>query len=103
MTTADPVTFIPAPVSEVGAEIGRNVTADLLAALPEILRRSRLGCYMDDGAVVRETGLTKRQLRHLRATRQIPFTKRGKTIRYKTEDVFAYMDAGHIPARPLAP
>lgn len=103
MQIPDSVALLPAPVSQIGAEVGRAAAADLLATLPEILRRSRLGEYMTDEEVERETGLSKRQLRHLRSTRQIPYTKRGQTVRYKTAEVFAFMDAGRIPARDPIP
>ena len=99
MQFPDSVALIPAPVADLGAEIGKATAHDLLATMPEILRRSRLGEYMTDDDVVRECQLSKRQLRHLRDTRAIPYHKRGRTIRYRTAEVFAYMDAGRIPAR----
>ncbi len=103
MQIHEPLALIPAPVSEIGLELGRVASADLLATMPEIIRRSRFGEYMTGGQVEAETGLSSRQLRHLRSTRQIPYTKRGQTIRYKTSEVFAFMDAGRIPARDPIP
>ena len=98
------IALIPAPVPEIASEIGKATAHDLLATMPEILRRSRLGTYMDDEQLAHETGLSKRQIKHLRDTRQLPFVKRGKrTIRYKTSDVFAFMEAGRIPARVPIP
>ncbi|OZC04033.1 helix-turn-helix domain-containing protein [Rubricoccus marinus] len=103
MQFPDSIALIPASVAEIGAEIGKSTASDLLATLPEILRRSRLGEFMTDAEVTRETGLSKRQLRHLRSERRLPYVKQGQTIRYRTSEVFAFMDAGHVPARPPTP
>ncbi len=100
MQIPDAVAFLPAPVADLGAKIGQTTAHDVLATLPEAIRRAQLGEYLTDEDVIRETKLSKRQLRHLRDTRQIPYVKRGgRTIRYRTADVFAYMEAGRIPAR----
>ena len=97
--SANPVALFPAPVADVAAEIGATLSGDLLPILTEAIRRANLGEYLDDEGVMRECQLTKRQIRHLRDTRQISFHKAGRTIRYKTADVFAFMEAGRIPAR----
>ena len=103
MQVSDPVAFFPAPVSQLGAELGRTAAADVLATLPEILRRSRLGVYLTDDEVTHETGLSRRQLRHLRDSRRLAFCKQGRTIRYRTADVFAFLDAGFVPVRGDVP
>lgn len=103
MQVDSPIALLPAPVADLSAEIGKATAHDLLATMPEILRRARLGEYMTDEEVERETGLSKRQLRHLRDSRQIAFHKRGRVVRYKTVEVFAFMEAGRIPARDPLP
>ncbi len=103
MQVGNPIALIPASVSEIGAEIGRATAHDLLATMPEILRRSRLGQYLTEDQACEETGLSRRQLRHLRSERRVPFTKRGRVILIKTSDLFDYIEAGRVPARDPVP
>ena len=95
----DPVALFPAPVADVAAEIGATLSVDLLPLLTEAVRRANLGEYLDDEGVMHELSISKRQLRHIRDSRQLDFQKRGRLIRYKTADVFAFMEAGRIPAK----
>ena len=100
MNLADQIALFPAPIDVIGDVAGQKAADVLLAAMPEIIRRGRLGEYLDADGVGSETGLTRRQLRHLRDTRQLGFYQRGRTILYRTAEVFAYIDAGRVPARP---
>ena len=103
MELPDSIAFLPAPVSQIGAEIGRATAQDLLATMPEILRRARLGEYLTEDQACEESSITRRQLRHLRSSRQIPYIKRGRVVLVKTTDLFDYIEAGRIPARePVA-
>ena len=99
MQFPDAVALLPAAVADLGAEIGKATSQDILATVPEIMRRGRLGAFLTDEQLAHETGLSKRQIKHLRDTRQITYVKRGRTIRYPTREVFEFMDAGRIPAR----
>lgn len=99
MQTDNRLALFPAPVSEIGLEIGTVAAATILAALPELIRRSRLGEFLDAEGVERETGLSRRQIRHLRDTRQLAFYKRGRVILFKTEEVLEFVAAGKVPAR----
>jgi len=82
--------------------IERPLAASLLAVLPEAMRRARLGEYLTDAQAQQETGLTKRQLRYLREQRRVPYRSVGKTILYRTEELFSLIETGHVPARDLA-
>ena len=92
--------LFPAPLGDVAAQLGDHTADRLLDVLPEVIRRSRHGEFMNDEQAQVETGLTKRQLRHLRETRQIEFVKRGRLVLYPTRALFSALDAGRVPARP---
>ena len=100
MHLPDQLALIPTTVSELGIEIGKATATDLLAVMPEILRRARLGEYLSAEGAEQETGLTRRQLRHLRDTRKLGYYKHGRVILYRTEELLAFIEAGSVPARP---
>ena len=101
MNLSEQIVFFPAPADVIGDAVGQKAADVLLATMPEIIRRGRLGEYLDAEGVEQETGLTRRQLRHLRATRQLGFYPRGRKILFKPAAVFAYIDAGRVAARPI--
>lgn len=103
MLTDHRLALFPASVPEIGLEIGHVAAATILASLPELIRRSRLGEFLDAEGVERETGLSRRQIRHLRDTRQLAFYKRGRLVLYRTEEVLDFIAAGKVPARPDVP
>jgi hypothetical protein len=99
MRSPEEVVFSPIPLEALAERVERPVAESLLAALPEAVRRARLGEYLNDEQAQEETGLTKRQLRHLRERRRIPYRVVGRTILYRTDELFALIDAGKVPAR----
>jgi len=100
---SDALALFSAPLSAVGAEVGRAVSHDLLATLPEAIRRGRLGEYLNDQQVQAEVGLSARQIRYLRERRAIPFNKVGRVVLYPTTELFRLIDAGKVPVREAAP
>lgn len=96
----DPIALYPGSIKEVSDEVARRLFPQILAALPEVLRRARYGVYMDQSEVCRELSISPRALRYLRETRRLNYSRVGKTIRYKADDVFGYLDAGEVPAQP---
>ena len=96
----DPIALYPGSIEEVSDEVARRLFPKLLETLPEAIRRSRYGVYMDESEVCRELSISPRALRYLRETRRLSYSRVGKTIRYKAADVFGYLDAGRVPARP---
>lgn len=99
MPTDNRLALFPASVPEVSLEIGHAAAAIILASMPEMIRRSRLGEFLDAEGVERETGLSRRQIRHLRDTRQLTFYKRGRLVLYRTQEVLDFVNAGKVPAR----
>ena len=104
MQTASDLLLATIPVEELADRTAQPVTQALLSALPEAVRRARLGAYLNEEQAQVETGLTKRQLRYLRTQRRIPFRKVGaRTILYNTLELFEAIDAGTVPARDPLP
>lgn len=75
------------------------VVEQMMAVLPEIIRRSRLGEYLTDKEAQAETGLSARQLRNLRDKRRIEYNRVGRAVLYRTESLLAAIDEGRIPVR----
>ena len=93
------VALFPAPVPDMARALGSEIQAGLVPTLVETLRRSRLPEYLDGDGAQRELSVDERQLRYLRETRRLPFIKRGRLIRYRTADLFAWMEEARVEAK----
>ena len=91
--------LVPNSLDDIAEALAERVLAQVRSEYPEIARRSRLGPFMSDKKSTEETGLTKRQLRHLRATNRIDYVKRGRVVLNDTASLFAYLDEGRVRAR----
>ena len=98
-TDALPEVLSRLSVEELARRLGKQATEALLTDMPEMIRRGRLGEYLNDNQAQEETGLSKRQLRYLREERRIPYHKNGRTILYRTSELFALINEGRVPAR----
>lgn len=96
---AQPPVLYSSSQEDLAASVRAEVRTVMLELLPEAFRRSRLGAYLNDEEAGRESGLTKRQLRHLRQTGRITFVKRGQLLLYPTDEFFRWLDEGRVPAR----
>lgn len=53
--------------------------------------------YIDEKEVSRITGISVHTLRNSRAeARGIPYSKIGRSVRYRMSDVLAFMEAGRV-------
>lgn len=93
------IVLVPKTFGDIAEVVVDQLMARVRDEYPEVARRSRLGLYMNDDQATQETGLTKRQLRHLRAENKIEFVKRGRIILYDTASLLAYLDKGRIRTR----
>ncbi len=96
MEVQAPIALFPASVGDVAREMGKTLGPDLVPALTEAVRRLQLGRYLSEEETMRETGLSKRQLRYLREKRRLPFVKHGRIVLYPATDLFAWLDAGRV-------
>lgn len=99
METSSALVLSSVPLADLAAQVASPTAEALLAALPEAVRRARLGTYVNDAEAQAETGLTKRQLRYLREQRRIEYRLVGKTLLYPTARLFELIDAGTVVRR----
>ncbi|PAP75072.1 helix-turn-helix transcriptional regulator [Rubrivirga marina] len=79
------------------AEAVRPAVADALTdALPEVLRRASIPTYLSRQEVLALTGWSDRHLSYLQSEGQIPFLKRGRTVRFRADDIEAYLMEGYV-------
>lgn len=87
------------PVDTLAERVSEPTAEALLRTLPEAVRRSRLGSYLNNKEAQAETGLSKRQLRYLREQRRVEYRLVGRTVLYPTSSLFDLIDAGTVPTR----
>lgn len=73
--------------------------AALKEQLPEVIRRATTKAYMTKPELMELTGWSSRQVEYKKSQRSIPFVRQGRLVLFPTEDVFAYLDEGYVPAR----
>jgi hypothetical protein len=79
--------------------VREETTRALQASLTSALRSAISKPYLTNQEVSELTGWTKRQLAHKRASGALPFLKRGRTIWYRAEEVYSWLEEGHVPAK----
>lgn len=99
MPAAPDLVLTNMPIEALAERVSEPATAALLRTLPEAVRRSRMGSYLNDKEAQAETGLSKRQLRYLREQRRIEYRLVGRTVLYPTQELFEQIDAGTVAAR----
>ena len=84
--------------------------SELIEALSPVLRRlvresllleltrNDSKSFLTQDEVSELTGWSKRQLAYKRQTRSIPYCKRGRTVWYRAEDVYDWIEEGYVPA-----
>ncbi len=100
MLTNDLNTALQAVILTAVSEAVRPAVAEALEqALPEILRRAALPAFLTRKQVMEMTGWSERKLAYLQAEQRIPYSKRGRSVLYRTADVEAYLGEGYVPAK----
>ncbi len=67
--------------------------------LPHIIRRAITKAYLTKPELMELTGWSSRQVEYKKSKREIPFVRQGRLVLFPTEEVFAYLDNGLVPAR----
>ena len=75
------------------------VEAALTRALPEAVRRALAKPYLTKPELMELTGWSSRRVEYVKSKREIPFVKRGRTVLFPTEEVYAFLEMGRVPAR----
>lgn len=79
--------------------VGPAVEAAVLAALPEVVRRAKLGSYLTRAEVADLTGWSTRKVDYMRSRGVLPYFRRGRSVLFRTADVEALLDEAYVPAR----
>lgn len=91
----EPIVLLPK--SEISSLIGNEIALLLRSELEDVLLKQRQKDYLTQQDLAELTGWSFRQLAYKRAKGELPFVKRGRTILYKTADVYAWLDHGYVP------
>ncbi|GAB5519714.1 MAG: hypothetical protein RhofKO_19650 [Rhodothermales bacterium] len=67
--------------------------------LPQAIQRGIAKPYMTKLEVMDLTGWSSRQVEYKKQRRELPFIRRGRTVLFPTDDVYAYLESGRVPAR----
>jgi len=84
----------------------REVVPSLLRQeLPEAVRRGTEKPYLTKSELMQLTGWSSRQVEYRKANRSIPFIRRGRTILFPTDEIYAFLEEGRVKTRmkPKAP
>ena len=74
------------------------VSDEVRKGLREALRKE----YSTQRDAVEITGWTTRQLAYKRAKGELAYIKRGRTILYRTRDLFDWLEEGYVPKSSTA-
>jgi excisionase family DNA binding protein len=75
------------------------VAAGVARALPGALSDAIRKPYLTTSETMELTGLSRRALAYRRASGSLPYTKRGRTVLFRSEDVYRWIEAGYVPGR----
>ena len=96
-------TMIMLDAAEIPEALARPLVDAVLKALPEAVRRSRFGEFVSEEDAAELTGLTKRQLRHLREQRRITCYKPNRRVLYRADELIREIQEAEIRAKPPKP
>jgi len=82
-----------------------ELTEIITAAIVPVVRTevelavSRAGAkeYLTQTEVCQLTGWSRRQLGYKRSSGELPYLKRGRTVLYRTTDVYTWLEEGYVP------
>lgn len=100
MLTNDLNTALQAIILTAVSDAVRPAVAEaLIDALPEVIRRAALPPYLSRKQVLELTGWSDRHLSYLQSTGRLPFSKRGRTVRFLTKDIEQHICEAYVPAK----
>ncbi len=79
--------------------LSEELAQTLYEVLPEAVRRATAKPFLTKRELMELTGWSSRQVEYKKSRRELPHIKRGRLVLFPTEDVFAYLEEGRIPAR----
>ena len=79
--------------------VQKALDSALKQQLPEVIRRATTKPFLTKPELMELTGWSSRQVEYKKSSREIPFIRQGRLVLFPTEEVFAYLDKGYVPAR----
>ena len=77
----------------------RAAVADALEeALPRVIRDASLPTFMTKTEAADFLGFSPRKVDRLRDSGDLPYTRRGRRVMFRTEDLRRYLNEGYVPA-----
>jgi len=93
------VSVIVTDESELAEIVQDAVQAALKRVLPSAIAQATEKPYLTKSELMRLTGWSARQVEYKKSKREIPFVRRGRLVLFPTQDVFAYLEEGRVPAK----
>jgi len=90
-------TFIPTQ-EELKSIVEDAVKDTVQEALPEAIRKATRKRWLTTKEACDVLNCSRRHLQYIRDSYQIPYTKKGRMIRYKMEDLEAFLNRGKVRA-----
>lgn len=84
------------PLDELRRLVEEAVAETLRRELPPALEYANEKPYLTNKEVADLTGLSIRRLADLRSQKRIEYRKRGRTILYRTRDVYRWIEEGLV-------
>ena len=91
-------TIIVTSKKDLNATIQDALDTALKERLPDVIRRATTKEYLTKAELMELTGWSSRQVEYKKSKREIPFVRRGRLVLFPTEEVYAYLDEGYVPA-----
>ena len=92
-------TFIATTRADIEQIVNNAVTAAIAAAIPGAIRKATRKPWLNTDEVMEVLNVSRRSLQHLRDTRAIEFTQRGRKVLFPAEGVEAYLNKNRIKTR----
>ena len=90
--------YLPDSREALQADIADAVASAIETRLPDIVRRATQKPYLTKRELMDLTGWSARQVEYKKSKRELPFVRRGRTVLFPTEEVYAYLKEGYVPA-----
>ena len=85
--------------SQLRSMVDEGVEAALRKVLPEAIRQGTRKPYLTKREVMELTGWSARQIEYKKSRREIPCVRRGRLALFPTDEVYAWLEEGRVPAR----
>ncbi len=89
--------YIPTK-SDLKEFIRQAVKEEFKSSIPQAIQRANRKEWLTTDEVMEVLQLSRRQIQHLRDSGKLPFTQHRRTVRYRYDDIEAYLNKGFVEA-----